>query len=176
MVDEGSGGSEEFGEQVAVPAPEPAPRNPRQIRARRRRRRRQIGTLLFVLVAIGVFAAAYFALAGDDDSSDDAASSTSVPGATTTTAAPFAGSYKVTTGVNLRQGAGTSFPAVGTIETGRAVLVVCVIEGEPVNAPNGTNSQWLKVTGLGPSGYVSSAFVAVGDDLRNNKIPACPAA
>ena len=56
------------------------------------------------------------------------------------------------------------------------MLVVCVIEGDRSNAPSGTNSQWLKVTGLGPSGYVSSAFVAVGDDLRNNKIPACPAA
>jgi hypothetical protein len=176
VVVDASEGSEEFGEQVAVPAPEPAPRNPRQVRARRRRRRRQIGTLLFVLVAAGVFAAAYFALAGDDDSSDDAASSTSTPGVTATTVAPFAGSYKVTTGVNLRQGAGTTFPAVGTIETGRAVVVLCVTEGEPVNAPSGTNSQWLKVTGLGPSGYVSAAFVAVGDDLRSNKIPACPAA
>ena len=54
------------------------------------------------------------------------------------------------------------------------VLVVCVVEGEVVNAPSGSNSQWLKVTGLGPSGYASAAFVAVGDDLRNKKIPTCP--
>jgi len=175
-VVDGSGGSEEFGDDAVVAAPEPAPRNPRQIRARRRRRRRQVGTLLFLLVAVGVFATAYFAVTADDNSTDDASSSASVPGATTTTAAAFAGSYKVTTGVNVRQGAGTTFPAVGTIETGRSVLVICVIEGEPVNAPSGTNSQWLKVTGLGPSGYVSSAFVAVGDDLRSKKIPACPPA
>ena len=56
------------------------------------------------------------------------------------------------------------------------MLVVCVVEGEPVNAPSGTNTQWLKITGLGPTGYVSSAFVTLGDDLRNGKIPACPPA
>ncbi len=163
-------------ESEAAAAPAPAARNSRQVRARRRRRRRQIGTLLFLLVAAGVFAAAYFTISGDDDSSDDAASTTTVAGASTTTVAPFAGSYKVTTGVNVREGAGTTSRAVGTVETGRTVLVICVVEGEPVNAPTGTNSQWLKITGLGPSGYVSSAFVAVGDDLRNAKIPTCPAA
>jgi uncharacterized protein YraI len=169
-------GSDDFEERAAAatPAPEPAPRNPRQVRARRRRRRRQLGSVLFLVVAVGVVAAAYLTLTGDDDSSDEAATTTTAAGATTTTA-PFAGSYRVTTGVNVREGPGTTTRAVGTIETGRTVLVICVVEGEPVNAPSGTNSQWLKVTGLGPSGYVSSAFVTVGDDLRNAKIPTCPA-
>jgi uncharacterized protein YgiM (DUF1202 family) len=175
VVDDDDSQEIEESEAAAVPAPEPVPPNPRQVRARRRRRRRQLGTVLFLLVAVGVFAAAYFTLTEGDDSSDDATGTTGV-GATTTTLAPFAGSYKVTTGVNLREGAGTTFPAVSTIETGHAVLVVCVVEGEPVNAPSGTNTQWLKITGLGPTGYVSSAFVTLGDDLRNGKIPACPPA
>jgi len=172
----GGDGSGEVGESelVAVPPPQPAPRNPRQVRARRRRRRRQIGTLVFVLVAGGILATAYFAVAGDDGSNDEATATTLPIGATTTTLPAFAGSYKVTTGVNVRQGAGTTFPAVGVIEQGRSVLVVCVVEGEVVNAPSGSNSQWLKVTGLGPSGYASAAFVAVGDDLRNKKIQTCP--
>lgn len=173
--------AEEDGEVVEAPPPEPAPpepapapRNPRQVRARRRRRRRQFGTLLFVLVAAGVFAAAYFALAGGDDSSNDA---TNGAGSlvTTTVEPPFVGTYKATTGLNVRQGPGTSVPTVGVIETGRDVTVVCVVEGEMVNAPNGPNSQWLKVAGSWPVGYVSSAFVAVGDDLRTQKIPTCPA-
>jgi hypothetical protein len=176
VVDEdGSEGVEES-EAVAAPVPEPAPRNPRQVRARRRRRRRQFGTLLFLLVAGGIFATAYFAVTADDDSTDEATSTTLPAGGTTTTLPAFAGSYKVTTGVNVRQGAGTTFPAVGVVEQGRTVLVICVVEGEIVNAPSGPNSQWLKVTGLGPSGYASAAFVAVGDDLRNKKIPTCPPA
>jgi SH3 domain-containing protein len=161
-----------------LPSAAPAPSNPRQVRARRRRRRRLIGTLLFLLVAVAVFAAAYFALTGDDGSSDSSTTTTSAgSGGTTTTAAPaFAGSYKVTTGVNVRQGAGTTFPTVGTIETGRSVLVVCVAQGQPVDTPVGPNPQWLKITGLGPTGYISSLYVTTGDDLKNSKIPACPAA
>jgi hypothetical protein len=152
------------------------PRNPRQVRARRRRRRRQFGTLLFVVVAAGVFAAAYFALAGDDTSSK---SGTSAAGSlvTTTVAPPFVAHYKATAGLNVRQRPGTNnVPIVGVVETGRDVTVVCVIEGEPVNTPSGPNSQWLGVAGPWPTGYVSSAFVAVGDDLTAKKIPACPAA
>jgi Bacterial SH3 domain len=158
------------------PAPEPAPatRNPRQVRARRRRRRRQFGTLLFIVVAVGVVAAAYFTLAGDESSKNRASASTSL--APTTVAPPFSGTYKATTGLNVRQGPGTTVPTVGVVETGRDVTVTCVVEGELVNAPSGPNSQWLKITGPGPVGYVSSAFVAVGDDLRTQKIPTCPPA
>jgi hypothetical protein len=150
----------------------PPPLTARQVRARRRRRRRTIGTLLFLAVAIGVFAAAYFALFADD-SSDRASTTTSSP--VTTTAAPKpAGPYRVTTGVNIRQGPGTTFPAVGAIETGRQVFVSCVIDGQPVDAPSGATTKWLRLTGFGPAGYLTVAYVDVGDDLNvPGKIPLC---
>ena len=162
-------------EFVGDPAPAAPPPNPRQIRARRRRRRRQIGTALFILVAIGVFGAAYLAL-NEDDSSENAVRTTgAAAGATTTTVAPLLGPYKVTTGVNVRQGPGTSFPSSGVIETGKSVFVACVIEGEAVDGPAGPNSQWLRISGFGPTGYLISIYVTTGDDLRTNKIPTCPA-
>ena len=157
------------------PAPERVPLNPRQVRARRRRRRRQLGTLVFVVVAVGVLGAAYLALAGGDDTSSTEATSTSAL-VTTTVAPPFSSKYKTTTGINVRQGPGTSTPTVATVEQGREVTVTCVVQGEVVNAPSGPNPQWLKVTDPGAAGYVSAAFVSTGDDLRANKIPACPAA
>lgn len=160
---------------MGEPSPPVAPRNPRQVRARRRRRRRAIGTLLFIVVAVVIFAIAAFALTGGDDSSDEATTTTAAA-ATTTTAPPFSASYKVTDGVNVRQGPGTSFPPAGTVETGNAVTVVCVAQGEPVNGPNGPDPQWLKVTGPGAAGYITSIYVSTGEDLRNGKIPACPAA
>jgi uncharacterized protein YraI len=135
------------------------------------------GILLFVVVALGIFAFAAFALTGGDDSRDEATTTTAtVAAVTTTTAPPYAGSYKVTDGVNVRQGPGTTFPTAGTIEVGHSVLVVCVAQGQPVNGPNGPDPQWLKITGIGPTGYVTSIYVATGDDLHNGKIPACPAA
>ena len=148
-------------------------RNPRQERARRRRRRRRFGTALFVVVAAAIFAAAYFTVAGDD--STDETTGTTVPEASTSTTAakPF-GPYKVTTGVNLRQGPGTIYPPVATIETGHVVFVSCVTDGEVLNGPNGPIGQWLKTTGFGPQGYLTALYVATGDDLRNNAIPACP--
>jgi hypothetical protein len=166
-------GGEAFARDAAPPAPQPAPHNPRQVRARRRRRRRQIGTILFVLVAIGVFATAYFAVAGgDDDSSDDGTAARS--GVTTTVAPPFVATYKVTTGINVRQTPSTTSPTVAVIEQGRDVTVVCVVDAEVVNAPSGPNPQWLRVAGPWNSGYVSAAFVSTGDDLRAGEIPACP--
>ena len=139
-----------------------------------------IGTLLFVLVAGGVLAAAYFAVTGGD-SSDEASTTTTAAGSgggpTTTTAPPPAGPYKVTTGVNVRQGPGTSSPVVGTIETGREVFVVCVAQGDVVQGPTGPNPNWLKIVGLGPQGYLSAAYVTTGNDLNvAGKIPACSAA
>jgi hypothetical protein len=173
-------GREEFSADDVPPSgpefavPNAAAANPRQARARRRRRRRQIGTLLFVLVAIGVFAAAYFAIAGgDEDSKDSAAKSTA---ATTTVAPPFVASYKATTGLNVRQAPGTTAPTVGVVEQGRDVTVVCVVQGEVVAAASGPNPQWLKVAGGWPVGYVSAAYVSTGEDLSGGKIPACPAA
>jgi hypothetical protein len=165
---------------VVAPGPEPdaqpAPRNPRQVRARRRRRRRQFGTLLFLVVAAGIVAAAYFTLAGGDDSADDATGTTG-GGVTTTTAPQFFVPYKVTTGVNVRSTPGTSAPTEAVVEQGHDVIVLCVVEGESVAASGGTTStQWLKIAGNWPVGYVSAAYVSTGDDLRSQKIPACPAA
>lgn len=177
MDDEAGGAEHPAGEGADVAVPEPTPRNPRQIRTRRRRRRRQLGTLLFLLVAAGVFAAAYFTLAGGGSSSNDASRTTSAAGAATTTGAPpFVGTYKTTSGINVRQGAGTNFPTVGTIEQGRTVTAVCVAQGQPVDTPSGSNSQWLKVAGSWPVGYVSAGYVTASADLSANKIPACPAA
>jgi hypothetical protein len=153
----------------------PPPRTARQLRARRRRRRRAIGTLVFIAVAIGIFAAAYFVFIGDDSSDRDAATATTA-GVTTTSVPKPAGPYRVTTGVNVRQGPGTNFPAVGTIETGHQVFVSCVVDGQPVDAPSGPVTKWLRLTGFGPVGYLTVAYVDVGDDLNvPGKIPACAA-
>ena len=151
-----------------------AERNPRQVRARRRRRRRRFGVLVFVAVAVGVFAAAYVGLASDDNSSDSTDESAIAIAPTTTTVVKPLGPYKVTTGVHVRQGAGTSFPAVGTIEVGHDVFVACYVDGEPVDSPNGPITQWLKLTGFGPHGWVTALYVSTGDDLTNNRIPPCP--
>jgi len=168
VVDETSTGDEPAG---------PAPLTPRQVRARRRRRRRAIGVVVFLLVALGIIGVAYFAVAdpGDDSSgrADSAGSSTSP---TTTTVVKPAGPYRVTTGVNVRQGPGTDFPTVGTIETGHMVFASCVIEGAPVQGPSGPVTKWLRLAGFGPAGYLTVAYVDTGDDLNvAGKIPACAA-
>jgi hypothetical protein len=175
-VEDGSEGLE-GPEHVAVPVAETAPAlNPRQVRARRRRRRRQLGTLIFVLVAIGVFAAAYFAVAGGGDDSTNDAADGKTGQATTTVTVPFFGGYKVTTGVNVRQAPDTTAPPVATVEQGHDVTVVCAADGQPVTAANGQQStKWLKVAGSWPLGYVSAVYVSTGDDLTSGKIPACPA-
>jgi hypothetical protein len=158
---------------VGNPSSDVEPLNPRQVRARRRRRRRQIGWTLFILVALVIFATAYVVVAGDDSSEETTA--TTLPGESTTTtvAKPF-GPYKVTAGVNVRQGPGTTFPSVATIETGHVVFLSCVTDGEVVNGPNGPIGQWLKTTGFGPQGYLTALYVDTKDDLRTNSIPACP--
>jgi hypothetical protein len=150
------------------------PVNQRQRRARRRRRRRRIGTALFILVAVAILGAAYLAVSSDDSS--DETTATTVPGLTTTTTEPKPfGPYSVTAGVNVRQGPGTSYPAIATLETGRRVFVSCVVDGEVVNGPNGPIGQWLRTTGFGPQGYLTALYVNTRDDLRNNTIPKCPA-
>jgi hypothetical protein len=163
-------------EAVAVVVPsEPAPLTPRQRAARRRHRRRVIGSLLFVAVAIGVFAAAYFSFVDSSDSSDDASStSTSLP--TTTTTPKANGPYQVITGVNIRQGPATTSPSVGTLKTGEVVFVACVVDGEAVDGPTGPSTKWLKLTGF-VTGYLTVQYVDLGADLTTpGKIPACPSA
>jgi hypothetical protein len=146
---------------------------PRERRVRRRRRRRILGVLIFAVVAVGIMGAAYLAVAGPDDNESDH-TGTSVAGPTTTTAAKPAGPYRVTTGVNVRQGPGTNFPAVGTIQTGHQVFVSCVVDGQPVDGPSGPVTKWLRLTGYGPAGYLTVLYVDTGDDLNvAGKIPAC---
>lgn len=129
-----------------------------------------------MLVAAGVLGAAYLAVAGPDDSSDRSRASTASTGPTTTTVGKPAGPYRVTTGVNVRQGPGTNTPSVGTIQTGHEVFVECVAEGQPVDGPNGPVTKWLRLTGFGPVGYVTVLYVDVGDDLNvAGKIPVCAA-
>jgi uncharacterized protein YraI len=127
-------------------------------------------------VAIGIFAAAYFVFIGTDDSSSHDAATATTEGATTTSVPKPAGPYRVTTGVNVRQGPGTTFPSVGTIQTGHQVFVSCVVEGQPVDAPTGPVTKWVRLTGFGPVGYLTVAYVDVGDDLNvPGKIAACTA-
>jgi hypothetical protein len=149
---------------------------PRQRRVRRRRRRRLIGVLIFTVVAVGILGVAYLAVAGPDDSEADRSGPTAVTGPSTTTVAKPAGPYRVTTGVNVRQGPGTNFPAVGTVQTGHQVFVSCVAEGQAVDGPSGPVTKWLRLTGFGPVGYLTALYVDTGDDLKvAGKIPACAA-
>lgn len=151
----------------------PAALTPRERRARRRRRRRIIGTLLFLAVAGGILGVAYLAVAGDD-SSDGSDASPSSTGPPTTTVPKVVGPYTVTTGVNVRTGPGLNFPTVGTVETGKRVLVECVVEGGAVDGPSGPVTKWLRLTGFGPIGYVTVRYVATGDDLNvSGRIPPC---
>jgi Bacterial SH3 domain len=153
-----------------------APLMPRQLaaqhRRRRRRRRRAFGVLVFVAVAVGVFAAAYFSLVGTDSSKDTAGRRP--PLSTTTTAPRPAGPYRVVTGVNVREGPATTYPSVGTVETGHVVFVACVIDGEPVEGPIGPSTKWVRLAGFGPQGYVTAQYVNMGSDLDiPGKIPVC---
>lgn len=167
MVDEPQDGE--------VVSGDPAPLTPRQRAARRRHRRRVFGVLVFFAAAVGVFAAAYFALAGPDGSSSDA-TRPSADLTTTTTGPKVAGPYRVITGVNIRQGPGTTFPSVGTIETGHVVFVTCVVDGQPVDGPTGPSTKWLRLIGFGPTGYLTVQYVDLGTDLSvPGKIPVCPA-
>jgi hypothetical protein len=160
----------------AATVPEPRGLTPRQVRARRRRRRRRLGALVFLLVAGGVLAVAYLAIAGGNNSSDGGKSAS--PAATNTTGEPpFFATYKVTSGLNVREGPGTTFPTVGVVEQGREVTAVCVAEGEAINGADGLpTTKWLKIAGSWKVGYVSAAYVITGDDLTAGKVPACPAA
>ena len=89
----------------------------------------------------------------------------------------FSSPYRVITGVNIRQGPGTSTPSLGTIETGHIVFFTCVVDGEPVDGPKGPSTKWLRLIGFGPSGYLTVQYVDLGADLDiPGKIPVCPTA
>jgi LasA protease len=87
---------------------------------------------------------------------------------------PPAGPFRITDGVNVRAGPGTSYPAVGTIELGFEVLVACAIEGEAVDGPSGPTNLWLRIAGGDLAGYVTSEYVATGAALADRSvIPLC---
>jgi uncharacterized protein YgiM (DUF1202 family) len=142
----------------------------------RRKRRRHILAfwLLFLLLVVGGIAAA-FALAGGSDQGS------ARPPITTTTAAsdlpdiPPAKLYKVTDGVNIRSGPGTTYRTVGTVETGFEVLVICQIEGQAVTGPVGPSTKWLYILYNGINGYVTAQYVAVGPAINDpTVIGECP--
>ena len=92
----------------------------------------------------------------------------------TVPAIPPAGPFKVTDGVNVRTGPGTSFPKVATIDQGKQVMVVCVTEGGVVTGPNGSTTKWVRITAGSVTGYVTSEFVATGAAIDNPAvIPHC---
>jgi len=128
---------------------------------------------VFLAVAVGVLAVAYFSLVGSDTSSNDTAR-VRTPRSTTTTTPRPAGPYRVVTGVNVREGPGTNYPTAGTIETGHEVFVACVIDGESIDGPIGPSTKWVRLAGFGPQGYVTVQYVTIGPDLDNpDKIPVC---
>ena len=149
-------------------------RTRRARRARWHRRRRWIGFLVFALIAAGVLVVAWQVVSGDDDTSQVTATSVLV---TTTPPIPPAGPFKVTDGVNVRTGPATTYPAVGTIELGKEVMVTCVTNGESITGPNGAVATWVHVTAPGVVGYVTSQYVAVGNAINDpHVIPPCAGA
>lgn len=156
-----------------VPPP-PGP-SPSVRRARRRRWRRAIGVLAFVALAAVVVGIAAAAMSDSDNESADGTLTRNRPTfATTTPPIPPAGPFKVTDGVFVRSGPGTSFSNISTIDLGKEVLVVCVVEGEAVNTPAGPNTRWFRVIAPGVTGYVTSQYVETGPLINNPAvIPVC---
>jgi hypothetical protein len=143
-------------------------------RYRRKRRRRIVAFWVLFLLLLGGGAAAAFALVGPggDDSSQVASTTTLASGLPNI---PSAKLYKVTTGVNVRSGPGTNYRALGAVETGFEVLVICQIDGQVVNGPNGQSNKWLYVDHNGIKGYVTAQYVAIGAALNDPKVTAvCP--
>jgi hypothetical protein len=141
----------------------------------RRKRRRRLAAfwVVFLLILVGGVAAGFALFGGGDDDSTSAATTTAVPSDLPNI--PPAKLYKVTDGVNIRSGPGTTFRAVGTVETGFEVLVICQAEGENVNGPVGPSNKWLYVQYNDVNGYVTSQYVAVGPAINDLKvIGPCP--
>ncbi|HXY93195.1 MAG TPA: SH3 domain-containing protein, partial [Acidimicrobiia bacterium] len=144
---------------------------------RRRRRRRGAFWLLFlVLVLVGVGSAAV--LFGWSPGGSSNPSATDLTTTTTTSGLPHippARLYKTTDGVNVRAGPATTYPTIGTIETGVPVLVVCAIDGENVNGPGGPTNQWVRIVFNGKAGYITAAYVSIGPEINDpRQIGRCP--
>ena len=125
-----------------------------------------LGVLVFLAVVIGLGVVVVMATtdSGDSDNTVAGDGGTGAAGSTTTTTTlpPPAGPFKVTDGVNVRAGPGTTFPILGQIELGNEVLVVCAIDGEAVPGPSGVSPKWLRVQTPAISGYVTAQYVDTG--------------
>jgi hypothetical protein len=174
------GDAERFCTHCGAPLAAPSPVYRARVQRRKwRRRRRLLGTLAFLAVAavLGYFLVS--SLGGDDESPKQevaAGGKDDENSTTTTTAPPPAGPYKVTDGVNLRAGPGSSFASLGQIEVGNEVQVVCVTDGEAVPGPSGETTKWLRVVTFGPAAYITAQYVATGPDIQSPTIiPPCAA-
>jgi uncharacterized protein YraI len=72
--------------------------------------------------------------------------------------------------VNIRSGPSTTFPVLGTVETGFEVQVICVTTGENVTGPFGATNKWLRVVYKELNGYITSQYVAVGPAINDPSV------
>ena len=151
-----------------------ARRSARYERYRRKRRRRIIAFWILFLLLVAGGAAAVFALVGSGDDGAPRVAPTTTVGSGLPNIPP-AKLYKVTTGVNVRSGPGTTYRALGAVETGVEVLVICQIDGQAVNGPAGPTNKWLYVDHNGIKGYITAQYVAMGAALDDPTVTAvCP--
>ncbi len=176
------GDAERFCTHCGAPLAAPSPAHRARVQRRKwRRRRRLLGTLAFLVVIAVLAFVVVRAVGGDDDSPEREVAARGEgaggkDGTTTTTGPPPAGPYEVTDGVNLRAGPGSNYPALGQIEVGNEVQVMCVTDGEVVPGPLGDTNKWLRVVTFGPAAYITAQYVATGPDILSPTIiPPCVA-
>ncbi len=126
--------------------------------------------LVILLVVVVLGGALAWAYTRPDDKSSEATTTTTTADPSVPVTMPPPKPYKVNDGVNVRGGPTTGSPIVAQVETGKAVLVVCRIEGQSVTAPEGSSNQWLRVTVGEATGYVSALYVETGDDIEDTNI------
>ena len=132
--------------------------------------------MILVVVAVLGGAFAYVYTCPNKKPSADATSTTTAVSSDTPPTLPPPKQYKVSEGVNVRGALPTTASVVvAQIETGKAVIVVCRIEGQSVTAPSGSSNLWLRIAVFGGSpGYVSSLYVETGNDIEDaNVIGVC---
>ena len=153
----------------------PAPRRPR-----RKHHGLAFAVLFLIIVLIGLGAGAALFGVDAEDITGDKSGDVSTAGETTSTTTtipplPVPRPYKVTDGVNVRSGPGTSYSILGTVETGYEVSVVCVIDGEVIDGPLGPTNKWLRIQLNAITGYVTAEYVATGGAIGDPAvIGICP--